>query len=76
MDSLLGWTLVIGSIGPFWYTRRALLRGTIEIGDQVSRKTYTRADDPGAFWFGVGFYVFVGFAMIALGALELAGRLA
>lgn len=75
MDSLLGWMLIAGAAAPFWYTRRALLRGSVEIGDQVSKRIYLREESPGAFWFGVGFYVLLGFAMIVLGALELAGLL-
>jgi len=75
MDSLLGWMLIAGAAAPFWTARRALLRGTVEIGDQVSKTTYLRDENAGAFWFGVGFYVFLGLAMIVLGVLALAGVL-
>lgn len=75
MEDAFGWILAAAGLVPFWFAAQALRQGTVRVGDQVSKTTYHRATSPGAFWFGVGFYVALGVATIVLGVLAGLGEL-
>jgi hypothetical protein len=72
---MLGWMFVAVGFVPFWVAYKALQRGAVSVGDKVKQTRYTREDSPAAFWFGVGFYVLLGVALIVLGGLEAFGVL-
>jgi hypothetical protein len=72
---MLGWTFVAVGFVPLWIAYKAVQRGDVSVGDKVKQTRYTREEAPGAFWFGVGFYVFLGVALIVLGGLEAFGLL-
>ena len=62
---MLGWAFIAVGLVPLWVAFKAVQRGDVSIGDQVTQTRYTREDTPGAFWTGVAFYVLLGVALIA-----------
>ncbi|MEX1023732.1 MAG: hypothetical protein WD226_01525 [Planctomycetota bacterium] len=52
-NQLFGLLLVVVSPIPLHFVRKALRTGSVRLGDQVSKSTHHRADEPAAFWFGV-----------------------